>query len=202
MTDSLLILLAEHGPAIVWLTTLLACLAVPIPASLVMLAAGGFAAAGDMSLLPVLLAALAGAVMGDHLGYAIGRWGGAGLWARLEARPSTAQLLLHARGRLQANGGRTVFLSRWLFSPLGPYVNVVAGAAGLGLRRFTLACLLGEMVWVSGYTGLGYGFSSQIDRIEALAGEIGFASAAGVLALVLGRMLWRGGKAATRGGPA
>ena len=79
MTDWLLALVPQYG---VWLlagSTFLSCLALPIPASILMLAAGGFASAGDLSMTGAAGAALAGAVAGDQTGYFAGRAGGAGL---------------------------------------------------------------------------------------------------------------------------
>ena len=77
MIDALLAAVPTHGVWLVAAVTFLSCLALPMPASLVMLTAGGFAAAGDLDLWQVLGAALVGAVLGDQLGYWAARLGGA-----------------------------------------------------------------------------------------------------------------------------
>jgi membrane protein DedA with SNARE-associated domain len=81
----LLALVPEHGVPVLFVATFLSCLAVPIPSSLLMLAAGAFVASGDLAALPVAAAALGGAVLGDQLGYGIGHSGGISLWIRLLA---------------------------------------------------------------------------------------------------------------------
>ena len=83
MIDALLAAVPTHGVWLVAAVTFLSCLALPMPASLVMLTAGGFAAAGDLDLWQVLGAALLGAVLGDQLGYWAARLGGAPMLVRL-----------------------------------------------------------------------------------------------------------------------
>lgn len=75
MTDTLLALVPEHGALVLFIATFLSCLAVPIPSSLLMLAAGAFVASGDLAALPVAVAALSGAILGDQVGYGIGHSG-------------------------------------------------------------------------------------------------------------------------------
>lgn len=189
-TETLLALVPEYGALLVAAITFASCLALPVPASLAMLAGGAFAATGDLSLAGVSGAALAGAVLGDQAGWWLGR-SGSGLLARLTARPDRARLLAQARHRLDRHAGPTVYLTRWLFSPLGPWVNLAAGATGLGWARFTLASISGEATWVALYVGLGWAFAAQVDRLGSLMGSLaGFAAAAGVAALLL-RLLWK-----------
>jgi len=191
MTDAILALLLDYGAWLVAATTFLSCLAIPMPASLMMLAGGAFAAGGDLSLGLILGAAFGGAVAGDQTGYAIGRKA-ADYAQRLRGQPGKrAALLERARQLLGDRGGLGVFLSRWLFSPLGPYVNFIAGAAGLGWTSFTLWGAAGEAVWASLYTGLGYAFGDQIEMVADLASNISGLLAAGLAALVLGRLVFR-----------
>jgi membrane protein DedA with SNARE-associated domain len=189
MTEWLLPLVPVWGLWLVGGTTLLSCLALPVPASLVMLAAGGFAAAGDLVLWQVAVAAFVGAVAGDHAGFLLGRGVGAALLARLSRAPKRAAVVAHASDYLRARGAAAVFLSRWLFSPLGPYVNLAGGAAGLSYRRFTPADLAGEALWVGLYTGLGFAFADRIVALGQLLGNASGALAAGAVAVGLGLRL-------------
>ena len=68
MTDWLLALVPQYGLWLLAVTTLLSCLALPLPASILMLSAGGFAASDDLILWEVVGAALAGAIAGDQIG--------------------------------------------------------------------------------------------------------------------------------------
>lgn len=188
MTETFLGLLPVWGVWLLALATFLSCLAVPVPSSLLMLMAGGFAASGDLDTVTVLAGAYGGAVAGDHLGFALGRTGGGALLARLGRRPASAALIARAEALVTRGGFAAVFLSRWLFSPLGPMMNFVTAAAGMRWHRFALAEVLGEAVWVTIYVGLGYGFAGNLQAAIDLAGSaLGFL-AAGAVAVGLG--LW------------
>jgi len=197
VSETLLILLPDWGAALLLVGNFLACIALPIPASLIMLAAGAFIAAGDLQLVPVLTAAWSGAVAGDQTGYFIGRRGGGPLLARLSARRGAAKMVTRATASLNRHAGLAVFLSRWLISPLGPYVNFAAGAAQVSWLRFSLPGAAGEVIWVGLYIGLGWFFAGQVADLGQTTTTVGLALAAAVLAFLLGRMLWRAAQPAT-----
>ncbi|MDQ2089098.1 DedA family protein [Marimonas arenosa] len=191
MSEALFQLLAAHGVPLLALTTLASCLALPVPSSLMMLAAGAFAASGDLGLATTATAALIGALIGDQLGYLVGRRGQARLDRLITAYPRRAAVLTRARGLLQRRGGIGVFLSRWLFSPLGPYVNFAAGAAGVTWARFTFWGAAGEIVWVSLYVGLGYAFADNLAAAAEFSSDISGLLAGLALMVLTGMWLVR-----------
>lgn len=194
MTDTLLALVPEYGIWLLAVVTFLSCLAVPVPSSILMVAGGAFAAAGDMSLFKTALAAYAGAVLGDQTGFAIGRQG-TGIIERIKNAGGSRKALFDRAGEFSDKwGGTSVFLSRWLLSPLGPYVNFIGGANGLNWRIFTISSVTGEAVWVSLYTGLGFVFSDQIEMVADIAANLSGFLAAGAVAALLGRMALRAPK--------
>ncbi|MCB6177351.1 VTT domain-containing protein [Rhodobacter sp. Har01] len=186
MTDWLLSAVPTYGPWLVAMVTFLSCLALPVPASILMLAAGGFAAAGDLGLWQVAGGALAGAVVGDQTGYWAARAGGPTLLARIAKGDARAPVVEKARTLLAAKGVVAVFLTRWLLSPLGPYANLVTGATGFGWLPFTLAAAAGEAVWVGVYTGAGFAFGGNLQAATQFAGSIIGFLAAGTVAFGLG----------------
>lgn len=145
MSETLVGYLASYGTALIFIATMLSCLAVPIPTSLLMLTAGAFAATGDLSLSAVAFAAVTGAVLGDQIGYQLGKRAAAPLRRFMEANTKRQKLLHAAESYLRKWGGIGVFLSRWLVSPLGPYVNFTAGATSLPWPVFSIAGLFGEI---------------------------------------------------------
>ncbi len=189
MSDFFLGLVSTYGTIVIALSTFLSCLALPIPASFVMLAGGAFVASGDLAALPVVMAAFIGAVAGDQAGFRIGRLGGHRIETRLLQTPSRAAVLTRARRLVTRWGVAGVFLSRWLVSPLGPWVNLVAGATGMGALRFTAAGAAGEAVWVGLYVGLGYLFAANIGALSAVLGNAIAAVTAAAIALMLGGVL-------------
>jgi membrane-associated protein len=188
MTDWLLALVPSYGLWLLAATTFCSCLALPIPASILMLTAGGFVAAGDLELFATFGAAAAGGIAGDQLGFWAGRWLGAPVLARLRRDPARDKLLGRAVEMMQKRGAAGVFLTRWLFSPLGPWVNLTAGSTGFGWHRFTLAGVAGELVWAGLYVGMGYGFAGNIEAASDMLGSVlGFVAAGAVM---LGLGLW------------
>lgn len=193
MSETVFALVAAYGPWAIFASAFLSCLALPIPTSLMMLTGGAFIAAGDLDPWGVVAGAYAGAVVGDQAGFLIGRTGGGPVLARLARSPARAAVLQRARNLVDRRGGLGVFFSTWLVAPLGPWVNLVAGATGLGWVRFTVWDILGEMVWVSVYVGLGYGFASQVSTVaEVLGNAVGLVAAlvvAAAMALWIGAVL-------------
>jgi membrane protein DedA with SNARE-associated domain len=168
VTDQIMALVQQHGAVILFLTTLLASMAMPVPASFTLLAAGALSATGGLSLPVAGAAALAGAILGDLAAYAIGRWGGAALWDKLQRRPKVGRMMEEARGMLHRHAAMAVLLSRWPFSPVGPYVNAVSGATRLPPPRFALLCALGDAVWITLYMGLGHVFAARFKDVGHL----------------------------------
>lgn len=186
MNEAVLTLVAHHGATILFVMTLLSSLALPVPASFALLAAGAFAASGDLRLELVGVSALAGAGLGDLTGYGVGRVGGADLWAGLARRPKIGKMMMDARDMLHAHAARSVLLSRWPFSPLGPYVNFASGATRLPVGRFAVLCVLGDAVWISLYLGLGYAFAARFkDLGEVLSLFVGALAIGAVTAFLI-----------------
>lgn len=175
MTDTLFALVTTYGVWVIGASAYLSCLLVPIPTSLLMLAGGAFVASGDLVAWQVLAAALSGAILGDQTGFLIGRQGGKLFRRMTQDAPKRAAVFKRAERFVDKNGGLGVFFSTWALAPLGPYVNLVAGATGLGRLRFTLWDAAGELIWTAGYLSLGYIFASQVSQVaEILSSAMGF----------------------------
>ena len=105
---------------------------------------------GDVPL--TVIAAAAGAVLGDHLAYAVGR--------RLVRRKASGaargagRLMTAARGALERHGGLLFVAARWIPAGRGP-VTLAAGATAYPRRRFAAWTALGAVVWAAGYATLG-----------------------------------------------
>ena len=190
MTAWLLALVPQYGLWLLAATTFLSCLALPFPASILMLTAGGSAAAGDLVLWQAFLAAAAGGIAGDQLGYWAGRGLGTPALARLRRDPARDRMLARADALMQRRGIMAIFLSRWLVSPLGPWVNLIAGSTSYPWARFTFAGVAGEAVWAGLYVGAGYGFGGNVEAASDMLGSVlGLVGAVGAV-LALGYWLF------------
>ncbi|WP_054157215.1 DedA family protein [Rhizobium sp. AAP43] len=186
LTETLLASLPIYGLPLLAGVIFISCLGAPLPGSIVMMLMGAFAAAGDFTLWAVVAVALGAAVGGDQIGYLIGQTGGRRLVEWLAANPARKTALDRAEQQMAARGAAAVFLTRWLLSPLGPYLNLLAGAARFSWLRFTLAGIAGEGVWVGVYTGLGATFSDNVTQIAEISGNVSGLIVTGGLAVYLG----------------
>lgn len=191
LSDYLLATLGVYGLPVLFGALLVGSAGVPLPASLLLVAAGSFVNQGELDLWPVLALSAAGAVLGDQVGYAVGRWGGRRLTRRLGGLVGGEQKIADAEEWLKRRGGLGVFLSRWLLTPLGPVVNLTAGASEYPWPRFLLFDVLGEALWVALYVLLGKLFSDRVQEMSDLLGDLTWAILGLVAAAVLGLILFK-----------
>ncbi|PVG83988.1 DedA family protein [Nocardioides gansuensis] len=153
--------------------------------------AGGVAAhAGLVPLWAVILAAVGGAVVGDQVGYSVGRRYGAGLVQRLPRRARDSAGLDRALDLVRRHGALAVALGRWA-ATLRALVPGAAGMSGIGRRRFTVANLAGAMVWASAVAFAADLAGASYPMLEHRLGLVGLAVLV-VALLVLGRYVARG----------
>ncbi len=186
MIDTIFALVPTYGAYLIAACVTLSCLALPLPSSLLVLAAGGFAASGDLNLWEVGLGAFAGFALGDQLVYLIGRRGGTAIKQRIEKAPKRAALVCKAEKFVEKRGAWAVLASRTIVSPLGPYVGFVGAAAGMTWLRFSVPALSGAAIWSASYAGLGYSFADRITEIASIISNL-----AGVL-IAIGIVIWSG----------
>lgn len=177
-----------YGYPVLAICVFSASVGIPLPVSLMLLAAGAFAALGDFNLGLLLLIAVVASTAGDSTGYCIGRFGGAKLlpWVARQKQvrllsPRVLDGLARSRLYFQKRGGWAIFLSRFLFSALGGTINLVAGAELYPYPRFLLLDCSGEFLGAIIPLVLGYAFGASWEEV----GDILGAASALVLALLL-----------------
>ena len=167
ITGALLTALINHGQWLLGAVLFLAALGVPLPASVLLLAAGAFARQGVLDPIMAAVTGSIAAVSGDLASYALGR----GLGARLPARWREGDTWRGAADMFGRWGAWAVLVTRFLLTPLALPVNLLAGSTRYPLARFLLPVLVGEMAWVLLFGGLGYVFAQSWERISAWADD-------------------------------
>jgi membrane protein DedA with SNARE-associated domain len=126
----------------------------PVPGETVLLGAGVLAGAGHISLPLVIIVGVAGAIIGDCAGYAIGRSGGRLLLLRPGPLVARRHRMLHGAEQFFSRyGDAAVFLSRWV--PCARYLTAItAGAAEMRWHRFLFFNVAGGVVWVLSLTAI------------------------------------------------
>jgi membrane-associated protein len=189
LTDQIIGWLSLYGVVALFGILLAASIGAPLPVSLLLIAAGSFIDQGELKLWQVITAGSAGAIAGDQIGYALARWGGPSLLKRLTDRFGGADKVEQAENFARKWGGLGVFFSRWLITPLGPWVNLTSGISGYPWPRFLAWDVAGEILWVVLYVALGYFFSQSVQEVARLTGDLSWillgTLAAGILGWVL-----------------
>jgi membrane-associated protein len=118
-----------------------------------------------LPLVPVLLAAAAGALLGAHVGYLIGRRGGRALLRRSTNR-HLHQGVDRAASLISRYGeGKAIVLARFI-PVVRTVLNPLAGTIEVPLRTFTPWQALGGLVWTIGLCGAGYLIGNSVPNID------------------------------------
>lgn len=197
----LLTMLQEYGYPILWLSVFVGALGIPLPNTLVLLAAGAFAALGNFNFVLLFLVTLSAFAAGDNCSYWVGRLWGSRVLVWLEGRLIKPRTVARSRAYFYRLGNWAIFLSRFLVSALGGEINLLAGAELYPYRRFLVYDLAGEALGALIPLMLGYIFGASWDAVGGILGSFSFFLLALLVALFLGYQalqLWRRMRRAAR----
>lgn len=156
-----------------------------LPGETAVLLGGVLAATGRIALLPLIALVVVAAVLGDTVGYEVGRHAGPRI---LAARPLRrhAERLENAQRMLRERGGWAVFLGRFT-AFLRAVVPALAGASRMPYLRFLRFNAAGALVWGVGVTLLGFFAGHSYAAVERALGRT---SAVVLVVAVLGLLGW------------
>lgn len=189
MNDQLLAAVSQYGGPALFGIVAIAALGVPLPITLLLIVTGSMTSQGAMNLWWAIALAGAGAVLGDLGGYAIGRWGGPAIITKLSGLFGKSADLQIMEAKTRAWGGPGIFITRWLLTPLGPWINLASGTAGYPWRRFLFWDMLGEFTGAAIFIFLGRFFSDRVMALYGVLGNLTWAIAALLASIVLGYQL-------------
>ena len=138
----------HYGVAAVFVILTLESFGVPLPGESLLIAAAVMAGRGEMSFPGLVLSAWAGAVIGDNIGYVVGRKLGRTLLSRYGAKIGlTPERLCRVEAAFRHYGPAVVVFARF-FNLLRQLNGVVAGAMKMNWRPFLAFNALGGALWV------------------------------------------------------
>ncbi len=147
------------------------------PGELAVILGGAAASRGTVQLWAVAMAAVSGAIIGDSLGYLVGRrWGSQllrGTVGRLPlVRPHLDRHLLAAQAYVRRRKGAAVFFGRFT-TALRVLVPGLAGMSDVHYPTFLAYNVAGGVLWGAGFAVLGFAAGRSYHHVEHLAGRIG-----------------------------
>jgi membrane protein DedA with SNARE-associated domain len=172
--------LSSYGYLVVFLLVMVESIGVPVPGETALIGAALYAGSTHkLEIWWVIAVAIAGAVLGDNIGFSVGRYGGAKVLLRYGHR-----IHLH-EGRLKIgiwlfrrHGGKVVFWGRFV-SILRTWAAFLAGANHMDWTRFLVFNAAGGIVWATVYGVAYYVFggalknlSTTIDVTIGVAGSV------------------------------
>jgi len=135
-----------------------------LPGDSLLVTAGVFAARGNLNIWALNGLLIAAAIVGDTVGYWIGRRAGEALFTRPKSLFFKPQHLRRAHDFYEKHGGKTIILAR--FMPIvRTFAPVVAGMGKMEYRRFLAFNVIGGFAWVVSMTLIGY-FLGQFEWVR------------------------------------
>jgi len=136
-----------------------------LPGDSLLVTAGVFAASGQLEIAKLLVLVPLCAIVGDQIGYWIGRKAGQALYRREDSLIFRKRHLERAHEFYEKYGGKTVILAR--FVPIvRTFCPPVAGAAEMAYGRYLAYDIAGGLLWVGSMILCGYFLGRQIPNIN------------------------------------
>jgi len=177
--------IGRWGYVVIFAAMLLENAGLPLPGETVTLLGGYAAGSGQLNILGVMGAAAGGAVLGDNIGYWVGRrlgWGlilKVGRW--LGQSPAQLEKL---RDQFLRHAGKSVLLGRFV-AVLRVVAGPMAGAVGVPYPKFLLCNVVGATLWATTMVSLAWLGGRWIPVERMVKGVVEFGLGALVLVALI-----------------
>ncbi len=179
-------LVIAYGCWAVFFVVMFEATGLPLPGESALVLAGVYAGAtGNLAIEHVILAAAAGAIIGDNFGFFIGRRFGVRLLERFGKYIGlTKTRLLLGHYLFERHGGKIVFFGRFV-AILRVFAAVLAGLNRYPWRSFLFYNAAGGITWATVVSLSAYVFGDAINRVSGIVGLVGLGIAgAGIIAFL------------------
>ena len=187
--------LIQHGYVLLFAWVLAEQIGLPLPAMPLLLAAGALAGSGRMDLTLALSLAIVAALMGDLVWYYLGRRRGSrvlNLLCRISLEPDSC--VRRTENVFVRHGAQALLIAKFV-PGLNTAAPALAGIFRMAVARFILFDGLGALLWAATFTGMGFIFSDQIERIATYllrwGGWLGVVLGASLAAYILWKYVQR-----------
>jgi membrane-associated protein len=133
-----------------------------LPGDTLLFTAGFFAAQGQLPLAGVLAVIFAASVLGDNVGYMIGKKTGPKLFTKKDGLIFRQKYIQRAEAFYEKHGGKTIIIARYV-PVVRTFAPLVAGVGNMDRKKFVLYNLVGAALWTGSIVMLGYWLGSLID---------------------------------------
>ena len=179
-------LFARYGYAVVFVGVLLENAGLPVPGETALLAGAALSRSGALFLPWVVATAIVAAILGDNIGFTIGRRGGRALVDRFGPKIGLSPPRVEQFDAFfDRHGAKTVFIARFV-TGLRVFGAILAGTSGMPWGRFLVYNGTGAVAWATTFGAVGYFLAYSWETLEEWIGRTGFAllAAAALIAIV------------------
>lgn len=135
------------------------------PGDTLLLSAGIFAAQGKLPLLTTIIVIAVAAILGDNVGFHIGKRFGRRLFSKPDGKVFRQEYVHRAERFYEKYGSRAMLIAH--FVPIvRTFAPPVAGIANMNYKQFVLYDAIGDTAWAVIVTMIGYWFGSKIPNID------------------------------------
>ena len=168
--------LAKHGYWLLFVSVLGRQACLPVPANLLLLAAGALAGLGRLSFVGVIVLSVTAFVVADLAWYEVGRrWGGRTLHFICGGSREPGSCVDKLAKSFSRHGVKLLMVSKFV-TGLDAVAVPMSGISGIARRQFLFFDVMGAILWSLAYTTVGYVFSDQLDRLTTCSARIGTAA--------------------------
>jgi membrane protein DedA with SNARE-associated domain len=178
----------QYGYWAVFVPVFLETAGLPLPGETSLLFAGVASSTGRIDVFWTIVVGASAAILGDNLGYAIGRFGGRRLVTRLAHIGGIEKSLAWGEEYFERRGAITVFFARWL-PGLRIFGAWIAGMVHMKWWKFAFWNAAGGIAWTTSVVLLGHFFGKSIHVVERVLGIGGVVAL--IVVAVAALVLWR-----------
>ena len=159
-----------------------------LPGDTLLFGAGLAASQGKFSLIWLIVCVVLAAIIGDNVGYSIGRRAGPRIFKKEDGILFRQEYLQKSEEFYEKHGGKTIILAR--FTPIvRTFAPVVAGAGKMPREKFMFYNIIGGILWGGGMSLLGYTIGGRIPHLDKYIELVIFGVMAISLLLAFGHIL-------------
>lgn len=191
MLDYALNLFASYGYFVIVAGVLLENAGIPAPGHTVVLAGAFLAYEDRLSIWVVAACACGAAIVGDNIGYWLGKRYGHGLVDRHRCfLKFTPEREARVRTFFSEHGPKAVVIGRFV-TGLQTLAAIMAGISHMPWRTFFFWNVAGAIAWAAAFSTLGYVAGGSIHAIDQYLGVVGLIVLGAVILGVAGLLVWR-----------
>jgi membrane protein DedA with SNARE-associated domain len=158
---------------------------IPFPGETILLIASAASTRGVLNPFTIAGIASLAVIIGDNIGFCIGRYGGRRLVNRLSHIGHVEAGVAWGERFFAYHGGKAVVLARWT-AGLRIFGAWIAGMSAMPWKTFLVWNTIGGITWACTITAIGYTFGRSLQRVESVMGTAGAVAFAIVVIVAAG----------------